>query len=126
MANKNLGGAKGPVANRAHRICASLGLPPVLKRWAATVRSSRGGGFYVTGKLRGARKYKALAARLPIIEAQLTLWEAENQEAYRALPWFEAREAFKLQKAAGTVVWPSWWELAGAAAQCGMIATKQK
>jgi hypothetical protein len=72
--------------------------------------------------MRGVLKWKMLAAQLPVIEESLCAWEAQNPDAYRALPWFEAREAFKAQKLAGTVVWPEWWELAGAANHAGWAA----
>ena len=60
------------------------------------------------------------------IEAHLSAWEAANPAEAAALPWFEARQAFKAQQAAGTVVWPTWWELAGAVAELGYVVPKLK
>ena len=89
-----------------------LRLPNLLKR--TSVAQGR--------KMKGFTKWKKLADQLPAIEEELCAWEAANPDAYRALPWFEAREAFKALKDAGLVVWPEWWELAGAANHAGWAA----
>ena len=89
-----------------------LRLPNLLKRTGATHGR----------KMKGFTKWQKLAEQLPAIEEELCAWEAANPDAYRALPWFEQREAFKQQKSAGEVRWPEWWELAGAANHAGWAA----
>lgn len=73
------------------------------------------------GKLRGATKWKTLAAKWPAMEASLTAWEDAHPVEYRAMPWYEEREAFRAAKARGEVVWPLWWEIAAAAAELGRL-----
>lgn len=92
---------------------AELGLPNVLARHGRTQPRS---GL----SMRGNQKLKKLAKELPAFEAALSAWEAANPERYRACPWFEAREAFKAQKALGLVVQPLWWELGGAVCESAL------
>ena len=52
-----------------------------------------------------------------------------NPDWYKSLPWHAAREEFEARRGAGTVVWPIWWELAGAvnhvAIATGQVAKKE-
>lgn len=96
---------------------AELRLPNLLKRWNFTHFTAQRGkvyGNYAAGKMRGVQKWRKLAKRLPAIERALHEWEVANPDLYQALPWYEQREDFKEKLAAGEVVWPTWWELAGA------------
>lgn len=55
----------------------------------------------------------AFIEHLKVVEQQLTEWEAANPERYKKLPWYEAREEYKRQKAEGTLVEQPWWEIMG-------------
>lgn len=101
-------------AARAKEHCAELGLPNLLVRWTATHQKA-------ALKMRGVQRWQKLARDLAQIEEALTAWEAANPAEYAALPWYEDREAYKAAKARGEVEPLTWWMLAGACNEAGLM-----
>lgn len=89
-------------SREAKNDCVRLGVPYTLLRPLGD--RPRPGGWLAATKF---------IERLALIEAELTQWEEAHPELYAQLPWYEAREQYKKDKAAGLVPELEWWEVAG-------------
>lgn len=88
--------------NRVARWCRTAGIPNVFRtpKEDMTVEKRRAW-------------CEAQLERIALMEASLTAWEEAHPEKHAQLPWYEAREQYKRDKALGLVKAPEWWELDG-------------